>query len=293
MKHTFILSVLLYGTILFGQQTDSPRQFWNNQTHINPAFSGLEYQLQGGVLYRWQQSQIEGRPIDVYGFFNTRIAKCWGIGMNMNYGTVGFNTTTEFHVPMSYRFQINAKHTLALGAGIGYGKLETEGLFVLPQFGTEPYMYFGKQENLFGSAGLAYDTRYFTAATSIRSIRLANLGDAGPFDFVPTYSALVRGKLPFGNNSRYFQKSLIILEALYNYQGGFQELQINTRVLLKEHLTFFAGIQNLQGIVIGTGWDFYKKLRATYAISFIRRPLSTNGGYTHEASIVYQLPATK
>ncbi len=62
---------LILGNALFAQQESVPGQFWNNQTHINPAFAGLEYRLQGGALYRDQWQDVSGAPFNLYGFYTS------------------------------------------------------------------------------------------------------------------------------------------------------------------------------------------------------------------------------
>ncbi|GAB5416718.1 MAG: hypothetical protein Crog4KO_22070 [Crocinitomicaceae bacterium] len=285
--------LLVLSNALFAQQESVPGQFWNNQTHSNPAFAGLEHQLQGGAFYRDQWENVSGSPFNLYGFFNTRFGGDFGTGLNVDYGTIGFNENLNISVPISYRLQINTKNTLAFGAALGYGSVKTEGLFIPPTPGEDPFLFEGKQELLLGQAGMAFDNKWITASISARTIELAKFNDSGNFDYEPHFYSMIRGKLPFGSYAGLLQNSMAMLDVLHSYQNGFQRLQLTARVQFRQRLTLFAGIINRSSYIVGGGWDFLQKLRATYSIEITNSPLTNTSNPTHEFSLVYQLPISR
>ena len=114
MKFICTSVFILSAYFLFGQQETIFNHFWNNQTHFNPAFAGLEYRHQAGALYRSQWQNVNGVPEDIYGFYNARLIDHLGVGINFNYGTIGFRTSYNIAIPIAYHLQLNDNAELSL-----------------------------------------------------------------------------------------------------------------------------------------------------------------------------------
>lgn len=276
---------------LIAQQESVVNQFWNNQTHLNPAFAGLEYQLQAGVLYRNQWDGVNGAPNDLQGFYNMRLGQDWGSGININGGTIGFDQTFNISVPASYRIKLNHKNTLAFGTALALRHRSIDAALFPPTSEPDPILIQTSGQTLAAHTGVAFINNWITGSFSVQNIRLVNLSKNSNFRYSPLLVSMIRLKAPIGGKSSYNNNSQIMLEALHSYQNGFQRLQVNGRLLLRDKLSLFAGHVFNYSFVFGGGWDFYKKFRATYSAAIYRSPLqSAVTSVTHEVSFVFQLP---
>lgn len=285
--------LLILSNVLLAQIESTPKQYWNNQTHLNPAFAGLEHRLQAGAMYQNQWNYPGGSLSDIYGFYNMRVGKSWGLGIDMRRTDIGYIKSTSISLPVSYRIELNEENTLALGAGLEFGEIAVDATqFIVPGTG-DPSTFKGKEKNLTTNAGVAFDNNWLTASFSANNIELTKIGDDELFRIVPTFLTFVRGKLPFGNESKLFKNSVAMLDVLHSYQNGFQQIQITARAQFRQRLTVFAGWADRSSFNVGGGWDFFQKLRATYSFEFSRSALTTSSNPAHEFALIYQLPVKK
>ena len=284
--------ILFFATIhCFGQQESIPGQFWNNQTRINPAFAGLEYQLQGGLFYRNQWNKISGAPQDIHGFFNTSIGDKWGIGINLDGQTSGVANSHSVSIPVSYRIQLNDKQTIAIGAALGYSHIQGDLIQLIPPTAeTDPLLFQIRGRKIIGHTGVAYKNHWITGSFSVRALEIAELGE-NTFNYQPSFNTQVSLRIPTEFGSGFLDHTEARLEALHTYINGFGRMQLNLRMVIYERFNLFGGYVFSDQFIVGGGWDFYKKFRATYSVGFSRSPLqSAVTSFTHEAALIYQLP---
>lgn len=288
---TFLFFVTGFG--LFGQQESIFRQFWNNTTHYSPGFSGLEYQHQAGAIFRHQWYGGKGTPQDVYGFYNTRIGKAVGTGINVSGGSSGFLNTYSASIPFSYHFNVSRKGKLGLGMALGLTH-ETANAddFILPQTEDDPVVENINEQDLQAHFGIAYKGEFLTAGFGMRNFTIASFGKTNAFKIEPHYYGLISLAVPVGSRSQYNSHSKMALEALYGYHNGFQSLQLDLRITHKDKLSVFGGYVWNQGVLLGGGWDFFGKFRTMYSVTWLNSKLNGGGRFTHEISLVYQLPHT-
>ncbi|MCR9172500.1 MAG: PorP/SprF family type IX secretion system membrane protein [bacterium] len=288
MKQLLTTFILLTGISANAQQETFFNQFWNNQTHYNPAFAGLEHQMQAGALYRNQWSGVNGAPEDIYAYGNMRLKDNWGIGLQAQYGTIGFNTEFQTFVPASYRLQLNDKNTLAFGAALGFNHLSTYGTFIPPETENDPVLPSqGSIQFLTGQAGVVFKNRKIACGISARSVELADLSGNNGYDRVPHYYAMMQYKMHLGKLTA--QPLVVFLEANYGTVVVQQILQTNVRVMYKNQFTIFGGYDWSNGIIAGGGYDILEKFRLNYSITFVRNALQSVTNYTHEFAFVYML----
>lgn len=288
MKHLLTTIFILTGIISVAQQERFFNQFWNNQTHYNPAFAGLEYQLQAGAMYRNQWTGVFGAPDDIYVYGNMRVNDNWGIGLQAQYGTIGFNTEFQTFVPASYRLQWNDINTLAFGAALGINHLSTDGVLLPPQTLNDPNLPpSGSIQYLSGQTGIAFTNRKFTCGISARSLKLAHLRGNNGFDPAPHFYAMMQYKMDLQKvSSRPF---FVYFEANYGTDLVKQILQTNIRMLYNNQFSIFGGYDWNNGIIAGGGYDILKKFRLNYSITFVRNALQSVTNFTHEFAFVYML----
>lgn len=289
MKHLLTTIFFLIGVAASAQQETFFNQFWNNQTHYNPAFAGLEHKMQAGALYRSQWDGVNGAPDDLYAFYNMRLKDDWGLGINMDFGSIGFSRTLNFSIPASYRIQLSDKHTVALGAAAAFNHHSVDDGLIPPENEDDIFLITGSQQYLSAQSGIVYDNPWLTGSFSVRQIPITQLGGASGYNPVAHYYGMLRFKVPISGKA-FDPDSRLFLEANYATDRVFSALQLNARVLWKGKLSLFGGYVWNNGIILGGGYDLYKKFRLNYSVTWIRNQLSSITDYTHEIAFVYQLP---
>ena len=279
---TLIISIV-FST--YAQQETVFNQFWNNQTHYNPAFAGMEHKMQAGALYRAQWVETNGAPDDFYAFYNMRLKKNWGIGINLDYGTIGISRTYSASIPVSYRIQLKDKSTLSLGAAAALRVHSLDVALVPPDVEHIPSSFMGNKRYFNAHAGIAFDNSWLTGSVSIRSAPIAQLD--GVFGYQPV--AHLYGMLRFKLNIARPSNTKLFLEANYGTDLVLPTLQTNARILFNDKLSIFGGIDWANGVLLGGGYDLYKKFRLNYSITFVRNKLSSSTNFTHEIAFVYIL----
>jgi len=284
---------IVSGTIVFGQQESIFNQFWNNTTHYSPAFAGLEYQHQGGALYHNQWSPINDAPRDFYGFYNTRIGGS-GISVNVASGSIGSQNTYSASIPFSYHLTVNRSRNGKIGLGMALGILHQTADaedFIYPQTPEDPAIENINEQDLQAHFGIAYKSNFVTAGFGMRNFTVASFGATDVIQYQPHYYGLLSLSSPVGSRS-YSNNSKIALEGLYGYHNGFQSLQLDLRITHKDKLSVFGGYVWNQGVLLGGGWDFFGKFRSMYSLTWLKSKLNGGARFTHEISLVYQLPLT-
>ena len=223
-----------------------------------------------------------------------RIAQTWGVGTNLDVGSSGSQRTFNVSIPVSYHVKINEKNAIALGASLGFNNFQASD-FIPPTAVPDPSIPTTVQEQqLLANLGIAYENNFMTGSFSVRTLELAQLGGTDHYQYQLYFLSMLRFKIPIGSRSSYSNHSLLMVEALHTYQNGFQRMQIDGRVFIKDKFTFFGGYVIQEGPIFGAGWDFFKKLRATYSAQWFRSNLQSDPvSISHEASLVYQIPISE
>ncbi len=271
--------------ILFGQQESIPHQFWNNFSHFNPAYAGLRYQHQGGLMYQGNWNAPSQH--DYFGFYNLRLKKNFGTGINMNHTTSNYLQTSDISVPISYDWNMKGKHHLGLGIAPSYrNHVSTQLIFDSTSTNSDlPYT----RNHFQTHAGIVYNTRFFHAGIGIRNLHIRSAGDIELEAWKPHYYGHISTEVFIGSRSQYTTPYKMILSGLYSYVDGFSRIDLNARVQWDYGLTVFVGGRIRGGWTVGAGWEFAQKFRCMYSASWQRSKLSKNTSVSHELSLIYQL----
>ncbi len=282
----FIVSVFT----LFGQET-VPHQFWNNYSHYNPAYAGLTFKQQGGLMYQGIPSS--GAQHNYFGFYNLRLKKNFGTGINVNHAS-GDLQTTEVSIPLSYDWNVTGKHHLAIGIAPSFRNYVHSGVIMDT---TESGTIFtngvdapSTRNYLQTHAGITYKRGNFYAGFGIRNMQLRSWGDLEPGPWKPHYYGNISAEIPIGSRTEYSTRHKLIFSGLYTYVDGFNRIDLNARAQWENGLNVFVGGRVRGGWTVGGGWNLFQKLRCLYSVSWQRSQLSNGNNVSHELSIVYQLP---
>lgn len=148
-------------------------QYLNNPLLINPAYAGLNNNLNAGISYRKQWAGFEGSPttfnVNAHtSLFDNRM----GVGLMVVKDNVGVNSNTEVHGTYAYRIDLDQKYfSFGLQAGVisykgNYNELnpydKQDPAFMEVQNVTKPS---------FGAGLILHSERYFIGVSIPRMLK--------------------------------------------------------------------------------------------------------------------------
>lgn len=148
-------------------------QYLNNPMLINPAYAGLNNNLNAAVSYRKQWAGFEGSPttFNVNGhtsLFDNRM----GVGLMVVKDNVGINSNTEVHGTYAYRLDLDQKY---LSFGLQAGVISYKGNYndLNPYDPQDPA--FTEVQNVtkpsFGAGLILHSERYFVGISVPRMLK--------------------------------------------------------------------------------------------------------------------------
>lgn len=117
----YLLSLALFGLSLsgFAQQDPLYAQYINNPMVINPAYAGLNNNLNASISYRNQWGGFEGNPVTVnVNSHMSLVDNKVGVGILLVQDKIGNVKNTEFQAAFSYKLKLEDK-TFSFGMQAG------------------------------------------------------------------------------------------------------------------------------------------------------------------------------
>jgi len=117
----YLLSLALFGLSLsgFAQQDPLYAQYINNPMVINPAYAGLNNNLNASISYRNQWGGFEGNPVTVnVNSHMSLVDNKVGVGILLVQDKIGNVKNTEFQAAFSYKLKLDDK-TFSFGMQAG------------------------------------------------------------------------------------------------------------------------------------------------------------------------------
>jgi type IX secretion system PorP/SprF family membrane protein len=166
MKKLLLLGVVLSSAIWTETQAQVDpiyAQYIVNPLTINPAYAGLNNNLNALVSYRRQWAGFEGSPttINVSGH-TSLIGNRMGLGVMFVQDKIGANKNTEAQLSYAYRL-ISGKRTLSFGLQGGFINYQSNNAELRPFDPDDPA--FAENQNIvkpsFGAGLILHSDRYF------------------------------------------------------------------------------------------------------------------------------------
>lgn len=172
------LLLLTFCTIMLGFSSQAQidplyAQYLNNPMLINPAYAGLNNNLNAGITYRKQWAGFDGSPTTYNlnahtSLFDNRM----GVGLIVLKDNVGISSNTEVHGTYAYRLDLDQKF-LSFGLQAGFISFKTNNGDLKPWDIDDPA--FSENQDItkpsFGAGLILHSERYFIGLSVPRMLK--------------------------------------------------------------------------------------------------------------------------
>jgi type IX secretion system PorP/SprF family membrane protein len=175
MKKLLLIAVCVFAIFCSGEAQVDPlyAQYLNNPLLINPAYAGLNNNLNAGVTYRKQWAGFDGSPttynVNAHtSLFDNRM----GVGLIVLKDNVGSNSNTEVHGTYAYRLDLDQKY-LSFGLQAGFISFKSNNGDLNP-YDTQDPAFTGTvnvSKPSFGAGLILHSERYFFGLSVPRMLK--------------------------------------------------------------------------------------------------------------------------
>lgn len=175
MRKLLLLAICTFALCFSSRAQVDPlyAQYLNNPLLINPAYAGLNNNLNAGITYRKQWAGFEGSPTTYNLNAHTSLVdNRMGLGLIVLKDNVGVNSNTEVHGTYAYRLDLDQKY-LSFGLQAGFISFKTNNGDLNPWDAGDPA--FLEDQNItkpsFGAGLILHSERYFIGLSVPRMLK--------------------------------------------------------------------------------------------------------------------------
>lgn len=273
-------------------------QFYANPLYLNPAFAGSHGCPRFAMNYRNQWPSLTGNYVTYSASYDQYFKNISGgigvIGMHDQQGQ-GTIYTSMLGVIYSYHLKVNRKFSMLFGARasmfnkfLDWDKL-TFGDMIDPRRGfiyqTGDVPRGGSRYFFDASAGFVGYSKSFFFGGAVHHLNRPNESMiVGESRLPMRFTGHMGAEIKLGGKSQYNNITSIMPNVIYQYQNGFQEINIGTYV---KYGAFTAGawFRNRDAFILSIGVNTGKfKLGYSYDVTVSRLNNGVSGG-SHEVSL--------
>ena len=273
-------------------------QFYANPLYLNPAFAGSNNCPRFALNYRNEWPNLSGNYTTYSASYDQHIKNIsGGIGVLVTHDEQGQGTikTNMLGLIYSYHLKITRKFSIRFGAQASYyqksldwNKL-TFGDMIDPrkgfiyESGDQPR---GGSTNYFdASAGILGYTKHLFFGVSAHHLNRPDESMIKGHSYTPVrLTGHIGAEIRIGSKSKYNNQTSIMPNIIYQYQNGFQELNIGTYVKYS-NFTFGAWLRNKDAFILSLGINTGTfKIGYSYDITVSKLNNGVSGG-SHEVSL--------
>jgi type IX secretion system PorP/SprF family membrane protein len=175
MTKSILTTIFFIGIFACSEAQVDPlyAQYLMNPLLINPAYSGLNKNLNVGISYRKQWAGVDGSPSTYNINAHTSLAENkMGVGLLVIKDDIGSNNNTEVQATYAYRVDLNEKY-LSFGLQAGFLNFRNDNGKLNPYDPSDP-VFSGKQNTTSPSVGaglILNSERYFIGLSVPRMLK--------------------------------------------------------------------------------------------------------------------------
>jgi len=293
--------------VLFNANAQDPAftQFYANPLYLNPAMAGSNGCPRFGVNYRNEWPQLSGNYVTYsasYDQYFKNISGGFGVLATHDQQGQGTINTSMLGLIYSYHLTLNRKWKMLFGARaawyqkfLDWDKL-TFGDMIDPRRGfilsTGDVPRGGSRGFFDASAGMVIFNKNFFAGGAVHHLNRPNESMIiGESKMPMRFTGHIGAEIPLGQKSKYANSTSIMPNIIYQYQNGFQELNIGTYIKYGS-FNFGAWYRNRDAFILTLGINTGKfKLGYSYDVTVSKLNNGVSGG-SHEVSLGINLNCT-
>lgn len=304
-KYLFTLVFGFSATFAFSQDP-SFTQFYANPLYLNPAFAGSHGCPRFAANYRNQWPSLSGNYVTyaaAYDQYFKNISGGFGVLATHDMQGQGTIQTSMLGLIYSYHLPLNRKFSIMFGAQaawyqkfLDWSQL-TFGDMIDPRKGfiyqTGDVPRGGSRGFFDASAGIVGYSKSFFFGFAAHHLNMPNESMiVGESPLPMRFTGHAGAEIKLGGQSKYTNTTSIMPNIIYQYQNGFQELNIGTYV---KYGVFTAGFwyRNRDAFIMAIGINTGKfKLGYSYDVTVSQLNNGVSGG-SHEVSLGLNLDCKK
>jgi type IX secretion system PorP/SprF family membrane protein len=286
--------------VLFNANAQDPAftQFYANPLYLNPAMAGSNGCPRFGVNYRNEWPQLSGNYVTYsasYDQYFKNISGGFGVIATHDQQGQGTINTSMLGLIYSYHLTLNRKWKMLFGARaawyqkfLDWDKL-TFGDMIDPRRGfiyaTGDVPRGGSRGFFDASAGMVIFNKNFFAGGAVHHLNRPNESMIiGESKLPMRFTGHIGAEIQLGQKSKYANSTSIMPNIIYQYQNGFQELNIGTYIKYGS-FNFGAWYRNRDAFILTLGINTGKfKLGYSYDVTVSKLNNGVSGG-SHEVSL--------
>lgn len=298
MKKLLVLFSCVVVLLNANAQDPAFTQFYANPLYLNPAMAGSNGCPRFGVNYRNEWPQLSGNYVTYsasYDQYFKNISGGFGVIATHDQQGQGTINTSMLGLIYSYHLTLNRKWKMLFGARaawyqkfLDWDKL-TFGDMIDPRRGfiysTGDVPRGGSRGFFDASAGMVIFNKNFFAGGAVHHLNRPNESMIiGESKLPMRFTGHVGAEIKLGSKSKYSNSTSIMPNIIYQYQNGFQELNIGTYVKYGS-FSFGAWYRNRDAFILTLGINTGKfKLGYSYDVTVSKLNNGVSGG-SHEVSL--------
>jgi type IX secretion system PorP/SprF family membrane protein len=305
MKRIITILSCLFVFASANAQDPAFTQFYANPLYLNPALAGSFGCPRFALNYRNEWPQLSGNYVTYsasYDQYFKNISGGFGVLATHDQQGQGNINTSMLGLVYSYHLTLNRKWKMLFGARaawyqkfLDWDKL-TFGDMIDPRRGfiysTGDVPRGGSRGFFDASAGMVVFNKHFFAGGAVHHLNTPNESMIiGESKLPMRFTGHMGAEIPLGARSKYSNSTSIMPNIIYQYQNGFQELNIGTYIKYGS-FNFGAWYRNRDAFILTLGVNTGKfKLGYSYDVTVSKLNNGVSGG-SHEISLGINLNCT-
>jgi type IX secretion system PorP/SprF family membrane protein len=288
----------LLGTCELYAQDPTFTQFYANPLYLNPAFAGSHKCARFSMNYRNEWPSLSGNYVTYSASYDQHFKNIsGGIGILATHDMQGQGTinTSMLGLIYSYHLKVNRKFAMLFGARaawyqkfLDWDKL-TFGDMIDPRRGfiyqTGDQRRGGSKGFFDASAGFVGYSKHFFFGGAVHHLNMPNESVIiGNSPMPMRFTGHIGAEIPLGGKSKYQNTTSIMPNIIYQYQQGFQEINIGTYIKYGA-ITAGAWFRNRDAFILTIGINTGTfRIGYSYDVTVSRLNNGVSGG-SHEVSL--------